>query len=403
MNTTMKAIIWVVVLGVVAWAGYALLGSQPAMPVEEEVVPVAVAPIKVGVIAPLTGEAATYGEPMRNVIEIAINEINAQGGVNGAQLIPIYEDDKCTGEGGASATQKLVNVDGVKIIIGSACSGATLAAVPVAEAGQVALFSPAASSPDLTGKSRFFSRDYPSDSSQGIVLADAAYTIKKWKKVAVIQEQKDYPLGIFKAFEAQFKSLGGTVVREEFAPSATDFRSILAKLKAAKPDALFIIVQASPSADRILKQFADLKWKMPLIVNDIVPGDVEIVKNQAKVLEGAISAEFPVGDNDKLKTLAASYKAKYGIDVPYMSYGQTEYDAVYIVRDALMGIGNDGAKIADWLKGVTNWQGASGSVTICADGDRVGGHVLKVIKDGKVELYAMPVAAADAATTTPKQ
>jgi ABC-type branched-subunit amino acid transport system substrate-binding protein len=154
-----------------------------------------------------------------------------------------------------------------------------------------------------------------------------------------------------------------------------------------------------------LKQVADLKWKPNLIVNDGMAGDLKVVAENKTILEGALAAEFGVDvNNPKFQAMAAVYKAKYGVDVPYMSYAQTEYDAVYIIRDALMAIGNDGAKIADWLKGVTNWQGASGSVTIGADGDRVGGHVLKVIKDGKVELYAIPVAVdTTATTTTPKQ
>ena len=404
MNTTIKAIIWVVVLGVVAWAGYALLGSQPAMPVEEEVVPVAVLPIKIGFMGPLSGDAAAYGEPMRNIVDIAINEINAAGGVNGAQLIPVYEDAKCNGKDATAAAQKLVNVDGVKVIIGGFCSSESLAGIPVVEAGQVALFSPASSSPDLTGKSRFFSRDYPSDAAQGKVLADAAYTIKKWKNVVMIQEQTDYALGLYNAFSSNFEQMGGKkVVKEEFPTSATDFRSMLSKLKAMKPDAIFVNAQTPAAAGRILKQISDLKWKTGIIVNDVVAGDMKTLDANKAVLEGALAAEFGTDmTNVKFQNLLASYKAKYGIDMPFQSYGQTEYDAVYILRDALMAIGNDGAKIADWLKGVTNWQGASGSVTIGADGDRVGGHVLKVIKDGKVELYAMPVAV-DATATTTKQ
>ena len=405
MNTTSKAIIWVVVLGVVAWAGYALLGSQPAMPTEDVSVPVPVEPIKIGFMGPLSGDAASYGEPYRNIVDMAINEINAAGGVNGAQLIPIYEDAKCNGKDATAAAQKLVNVDVVKVIIGGFCSSESIGPIPVVEAGQVALFSPGSSSPDLTGKSRFFSRNYPSDATQGKVLADAAYNIKKWKNVVMIQEQLDYPLGIYNSFSSNFEQLGGKkVVKEEFPSTTTDFRSALSKLKALKPDALFVNAQTSAASARILKQVADLKWKPNLIVNDGMAGDLKVVAENKAILEGALAAEFGVdANNPKFQVMAAAYKAKYGVDVPYQSYAQTEYDAVYIIRDALIAVGNDGAKIADWLKTVSNWQGASGSVTIGADGDRVGGHVLKIIKDGTVELYAMPVSAEAATTTAPKQ
>ncbi len=404
MNTTVKAIIWVILLGIVAWAGYALLGSQPAMPAAEEAAPVVYEPIKIGFMGPLSGDAATYGEPFRNIVELAVNEINDAGGVNGPKLVPIYEDSKCNGKDATAAAQKLINVDGVKVIVGPFCSGEALAAIPVAEAAQVALFSPGASSSDLTGKSRFFSRNYPSDATQGKVLAVAAYNIKKWKNVVMIQEQTDYAVGLYNAFSSAFEQLGGKkVVKEEFPTSATDFRSMLTKLKAMKPDAVFVNTQTAASAERILKQISDLKWKPNLIVNDGTAGDLKTVEANKAVLEGALAAEFGVDmNNPRFQSMAAAYKAKYGTDVPYPSYAQTEYDAVYILRDALMAIGNNGAEITDWLKGVTNKEGASGLVTIGADGDRVGGHVLKVIKNGMVQVYGAPEVPV-ATTTAPKQ
>lgn len=400
MNTTLKAILWVIVLGVVAWAGYTLLGVEPAPVAEEQVaVPVPPAPIVVGVIAPLSGDGAVYGEPMRNVIAIAADEINAAGGINGAMLEFVYEDDKCTGQDGASAIQKLIAANGVKAVIGSMCSSATLSAIPIAEASQVVILSPGASSPDLTGKSRFFARNYPSDLSQGTVLGEAAGTIKKWKKVAVLQEQTDYAAGIFKAFDAAFVATGGKTVKEEFAPETKDFRSIVTKLKAGKPEALFIDVQTAPAAERILKQVKELKWKVAIIVNDVVPGNQETLKNYSDILEGALAAEFTPSNNDRFLMLKAAYQTRYGVDMPYQSYGQTEYDAVYILKDALLAVGNDGAKIADWLRTVNGWQGASGSVTIGADGDRVGGHTLEVIRNGKAEIYGAPQAASVATST----
>lgn len=404
MNTTGRAIIWVVVLGIVAWAGYALLGSQPASTTDgtetATSTPVSAEPIKIGFMGPLSGDAAVYGEPFRNMVDLAINEINVAGGINGAQLTPIYEDAKCTGKDATNAAQKLINSDGVKIIVGPFCSSESLATIPVAEAGQVAILSPGSSSPDLTGKSRFYSRDYPSDATQGKVLADAAYTIKKWNNVVMIQEQSDYPLGIYKAFSSSFEQLGGKkVAKEEFPTATTDFRSMLTKLKALKPDALFIDTQTPANAERILKQLKDLKWMPKLIINDALSGDPKTVETHKTILEGALAAEFGVdANNPKFQSMLTAYKAKYGVDVPYQSYAQTEYDAVYIIRDALLAVGNDGAKIADWLKTVKDWDGASGKVTIGADGDRVGGHVLKVIKAGKVELYAMPTTATATST-----
>jgi ABC-type branched-subunit amino acid transport system substrate-binding protein len=86
--------------------------------------------------------------------------------------------------------------------------------------------------------------------------------------------------------------------------------------------------------------------------------------------------------------LLADYKAKYGVEMPYQPYGQAEYDAVYMVRDAIVAVGYDGTKISEWLRNVKDWPGASGLVTINPEtGDRAGGHSLEIVKDGKKGPY----------------
>lgn len=182
----------------------------------------------------------------------------------------------------------MVNVDEVEVIIGPFCSSESLAAIPIVEEAEVAMLSPGASSPDLTGKSRFFARNYPSDSTQGKVLAETAST-RGWKKVAVLQEQSDYPLGIYKAFSENFEKLGGTVVGEEFPTNTTDFRSLLTKLKGEKPDALLIDPQTPANGERVLKQLSDLGWKPALMINDAVSGDPKTIENNKTVLEGALA------------------------------------------------------------------------------------------------------------------
>src|SRR3989344_5643530 len=128
---------------------------------------------KIGVMAPLTGDGAAYGLPIQKAIKIAIDEVNAKGGVNGVKLEPIYEDSKCNPKDGNAAAQKLVNVDKVKVIIGGACSGETLGAAPITGASKVVLLSPSATSPDITTKGGDYTfRVAPSDAYAGIVAAN---------------------------------------------------------------------------------------------------------------------------------------------------------------------------------------------------------------------------------------
>lgn len=341
-------------------------------------------PVKLGVIAALTGDAAVYGETLRNVTQIAVDEINKSGGINGQQVEAIYEDGKCNGKDAASAMQKLVSVDKVQVVLGGFCSSESLAAVPIATQARVALFSPGSSSPDLTNVSRFFARNYPSDASQGVVLAEAAYGKKSFKSVAVMQEQTPYAQGLFKVFNEKFTSLGGNVVKEEFPSTVTDFRSQLTKLRAINPDALFLDTQTPAVSSRILKQVQDMNWKPQIIIADATIGDPATLTANAAILEGAIGAEFGVDPaNPKFQHLLSAYKDKYGKEPNYQSYVQTIYDAIYIYKDAITAVGYDGEKVADYLHRLSGWSGASGSVTIGADGDRVGGHRLEIIQNGK--------------------
>ncbi|MBI4087114.1 ABC transporter substrate-binding protein [Candidatus Kaiserbacteria bacterium] len=383
-----KKIIWgvVVLIALVAIAFFSMKKSPeaPDTATKNE----DTGPIKVGVILPLTGDGAVYGEPARNIYQMAVVEINAADGVGGRMLELVVEDSKCTGETAVSAAQKLINVDKVKVIIGGFCSSESLAATPVAANAKVVLFSPGSSSPDLTGASPFFFRNYPSDASQGTVLARIAYNDKKYKTVAFIQEQTDYAAGVYKAFNEEFTKLGGTVTNESFPTKNTDFRAIVTKIKDAKPDAVFIDTQTPAVGTRIMQQSEQLQYKPALIVNDVISGDPDTVTQNAEFLEGALTAEFGIDpQNQKFQHLITAYKEKYGQEPPYQSYAQTEYDAVFMVRDALLANGEDGEKIAKWSRTVKDWEGASGKITILPSGDRDGGHSPRVIKSGKVAPY----------------
>ena len=340
--------------------------------------------IKIGFIAPLTGDAAAYGESAQNIAQLAVGEVNAAGGINGKQIQVIYEDGACDGTTAANAMQKLANVDGVQAVLGGYCSAESLAAIPVATQSKVMMIS-ISSSPKLTNASPYFVRDYPSDDSEGNVLADAAWNMKHWKTVAFIQEQTDYPAGIYSAFAQEFQKLGGQTIDEQYVTNTSDFHSLLLKLKSQNPDALVIDSNGSADAPRILQQMKDLGWDPPLMVIDSVAQDTKVVAADASSLEGALTAEFPLDESStQFQHLLSAYKAKYGVDVPFENYAQTEYDTVLLLIDGIKAVGDNGPALSAWLRGVADWQGASGSITINAQGDRVGGDVLYAIHNGQL-------------------
>jgi len=141
-------------------------------------------PIKIGYVGPLTGEAASIGSINKAAIELAVDEINAKGGVNGAMLSVIYEDGKCS-SAAASAAQKLMSIDRVSIIIGE-CSPEIASFGPTAMQNKVLVLSPLASAPKLSNLGSYFFRTYPSDSNQGKFAAEYAYSTLGSRTAAIL-------------------------------------------------------------------------------------------------------------------------------------------------------------------------------------------------------------------------
>lgn len=356
-------------------------------------------PIKVGVSAPLTGDAASLGELVRNVSDMAVEKINAEGGISGHPISLVYEDDSCSPAKSVSAVQKLISVDKIKTIVISTCSGAVVPTIPVATETGTFFISGLATSPTLTNISPMFARTVPSDTSQGVALANYAIS-KGYKKIVIIHEMTDYPASIKDAFanvyatsktnaaaNAGANESGGDknkLVVEGFAAGTTDFRSVLAKAKAQNPDALFLIPGSPASGDRLISDFEKLSWNVPLMGGDIFSGNSEVVKKHKAALEGiAIAEQNPGPDTAEYVQFRNEYKNRFGKDLIYESRAQAQYDLFFILRDGLKKYGDDPAKIAAWVRTIKDYPGFSGSITIGSNGDRVGNHAVKIIKDGK--------------------
>jgi len=340
--------------------------------------------IQVGWIGPLTGEAAVYGEPMQKVTKLAVKAVNQNGGINGRPLEVIYEDGKCRGKAAASAAQKLVNE--VEIILGGFCSDEALAAEPITTKNEVLQISGGASSPDLSGMSPYFSRTFPADDVQGKVLANAAYNQKGWREVAFIREKTDYALGVYESFTNRFEELGGTVIDSTFAPETTDFRTQLSKLETQDPDALFVDVQAAPSANRILTQTKELNWQPPVLLTNSIAPDTELLSSHAEILEGGLATVLEVDNtNSHFQNLKTAYQDEYGSDLPYPSFSQVMWDTVKLAAAGMREVGTDGEALSSWVRNQNDFVGASGPISINNDGDRVGSQTLKIIRGGELQ------------------
>ncbi|MBI2475024.1 ABC transporter substrate-binding protein [Candidatus Uhrbacteria bacterium] len=383
-----SAILWaiaivIVILGIVYFSKPG--PEAPATPMEGEAAfEIPDGPIVLGAMDPLTGEGAVYGIPLQNATMLAVNEINAAGGVKGHQLQLVWEDSKCNPQDGGAAAQKLIEVDKVSFIISGDCSGAALAAATLTEPAGVMLFSAAASSPDLSTAGDLVFRSYPSDAMAGRVIA--SYVIKQLsvKKVAVISEQTDYAQGLRGSFTTASKEFGAEVVGDEtYNTGDTDFRTQILKLKSVSPDSLYVVPQTPVTGVQILKQLKESGFKAVILVSDTMLGSDTISQNKA--LYADVYSPTPELDASRpvTKRFLDNFQAAYDHAPEFPAYMAAAYDQVYMLKDAFEKVGIDQKAVRDWLYEVENWPGALGDTSFDQYGDPIIGYHIKHVVNGE--------------------
>jgi branched-chain amino acid transport system substrate-binding protein len=186
----------------------------------------------IGVIAPLTGEGATYGASMKRGIELAMKD-------SGIALI--YEDDKLSPKDGVSAIQKLISLNKVSVIYGSAASSVTAAIVPIANQNKVVLFSSISTADSLNNAGPYFYRNVPANSIQGKTAAEFVANKIKGHSVAIFNKNDEYGTNLASSFRQQIQKLGVKIVYDSsYLPTDTDFRNQLLKIKNSGADVVFI-------------------------------------------------------------------------------------------------------------------------------------------------------------------
>ena len=317
-------------------------------------------PFRIGVMESLTGAGETYGTVASQAKQMALDEINAAGGVNGRPLAFIVEDSKCNAQDAISAYKKLTEVDGVKIILGTSCSGAMLGAAPLAEADGVILFSGLASNPDIANAGDYIFRTQISDVQVGIDTGNVLWA-DGVRGLATITETTDYAEGVRRTTVAQFEKRGGKIVAEErYASDVTDFRSQLSKLFDANPDALHMAPQSEAAAGTIIKQARELGYNGPIYAETISVGTtaLEIAGDAATGMK-AITADLDP-DNEKAQEVLADFRERYHyVTLPW--HLGSAYDDVYIAAECLKRTNDDqdADGFRDCMYEIT-WSGAIG-------------------------------------------
>jgi branched-chain amino acid transport system substrate-binding protein len=343
---------------------------------------------KFGVVVPLTGNAANYGKSAQQGIDLAVKEINANGGILGRKIAPIYEDSKALGKEGATVTQKLVTVDKVSAIVGGIVSAVTLASAPICEGNKVVWLSPSSSAPAITNAGDYIFRNWPSDEYEGKIMSD--YLLSKGhKRVAILQVQTDYGEGIAGVFKRNFEQGGGTVVLlDKYNQQESNFRSLLAKVRSANPNVIYCIGYYTDAALAI-KQARELGLKQTVVTTTTVE-DPQFLNIGGAAVEGVVYPLASGYDEESSDSVVVRFKSnfrtEYGEDPGFVAANC--YDCVYLIKKAIeFGNGFTGTEIKNGLHKVQNYPGVTGITSFDKNGDVIKDIRMKIVRNGKFVAY----------------
>ncbi|MEJ2166131.1 MAG: ABC transporter substrate-binding protein [Desulfobacterales bacterium] len=354
----------------------------------------------VGLCAPMTGGAASWGKKSEVGVKFAIERINARGGIvpkcsKEARMLELVEvaDDKNDPREGASIAQRFSDNEKILIMIGPLTSTVALAQAPILNKHGLTQLAIGATAPAYTKAGPYSFRLVPTDAFQGRYIAKWANAQGKWKTYAIIYVNDDYGRGLAEVFQTGLKEIGvdekNVVASEAYLPNDTDFSVQLAKIKGLNPDALFIAGHYKEGA-LIARQARELALNAQILGTDGI-GHPEYIKIAGKAAEGTIySGYFSLEDKRPyIQQWAAEFKEKLGYDPGLVE--AIANDCVEIAAKAIE-IGGDGRReIAIGLSAIGPYyppmMGALGENQFDGNGDMVRDMLMYVVKDGVAVLY----------------
>ncbi|HHY73764.1 MAG TPA: ABC transporter substrate-binding protein [Bacillus bacterium] len=328
--------------------------------------------IKIGVNMELSGAVASYGQSNTEGVELAVDEINAAGGIDGKKIELIKVDNKSDAAEATNIAIRLTSQDKVNAIIGASTSGNTVAQAQIANGTPTVLISPSGTSPTVTVKedgsvNEYVFRTSFIDPFQGTVAANFAANDLGVKNAAIFADNaSDYAKGLAVAFKETFEAAGGKiVVQDAYVAKDTDFRSTLTRIKSKNPEFIFIPGYYE-EVGLIVKQAREMGITAPLMGGDgwDSPKLVELAGAEAlnnTFMTNHYSAEDP---NQKIQDFVTKFKEKYKGKSPD-AFNGLGYDTVYLLKDAIERAGSlDPVAIKDALAATKDLSLVTGTVTI---------------------------------------
>lgn len=340
-------------------------------------------PITLGYTATLSGDFASYGLEMREGVELAIEEINAAGGVLGRDLTITAVDDEGKPANGPVVAQEFCDDAGIPAVLGFSFSSVALSGLPVYTQCGLPVVASAVTSPELSGASDVFFRTVYTDAYQGAEAAKFWVENRGIENVAVLYQQDDYGLGVAEAFSAALEDMGGTVTSSQaYQLGTVNFGSTVGTALKDNPDAVFI-GGFYTEAGKIVNQIRDAGSDVPIYMSDGVTSPVflDLAGENANGIE--LYAAFAANDpRSEASAFVEAFRAKYDKDPS--SWAALAYDATYVVAEAIEAAGStDRAAVAEAIRGTNEYAGVSGPITFDEGGDRLGQLTFQRIEDGE--------------------
>ncbi|MGI6149295.1 MAG: ABC transporter substrate-binding protein [Firmicutes bacterium] len=343
--------------------------------------------IKIGLISSLTGSVSTYGQSVRNAVTMAVDDINAAGGINGRQISLVILDDKGDGTEAAQAARRLIDRENVALILGPVITPCVMAVAPICQAAGIPMLTPTGTGDQITTVGDYIFRGAYKDSFQGSIMAQFAALNLGLKEAAIIYDvANDYSVGLRNAFKATFEEFGGKVIAEEsYSTGDTDFSAQLTSLAMRNPQALFIPDYYSTAGPILMQARLMGMDSVMLGVDGWDSPDLSALAGgfeEGGYIVNHYSADV---DSEVTQTFIKRYTEKFGQAPDALA--ALGYDGVLIMAKALEEAGStDPEAIKHALGTVQNIEAVTGTINMDPEGTPIKSAVILKISGGKWEL-----------------
>lgn len=346
-------------------------------------------PIRIGEFESLTGREGGFGQPSRQGYQLALERINAGGGVLGRPLALVVEDTQSKAGESATAARKLVTRDKVVALLAGGTSTNAIEAGPIAHAHHVPLIGAVTTNPQVTAQSPYCFRACFADAFQGEVLAKFARENLKAKRIALLVAiSSSYSVGLAKDFRARCTGLGGDVVAEQkYSEGDKDFRAQLTALKAIGPDVIFLPGYFSEVA-LICRQAHDLGLHVPILGGDGWESP-DLLALGGRAVDGSYYAtHFSAENTDaSVQDFVQRYRERWKGEIPNAG-AALAYDSLLLLADAIRRAGSvEGPKLRDALAATKDFPGVTGRTSIDAQRNATKPAVILAVREGRTHFF----------------